>query len=780
MRITIDNLQGGGAVDYTSALDATVAPRVERTINQPSRFTCTLLGGTAGFVVPVTEARVSLTKADGDFLFTGYLTQTPEFEYLGWGESGPVYRYSLLAESDEILLDQKALPDRAPFAARSAGSALKQLIGDLLPERFDTSAVEDLDVLASYQVNPQEKFSYHAGEIAKAARASYRAMNGAIELRPVGTAKYSIEESNANFLPSGLKLSCPVAEVNEATVIGLVEPQAYVRDYFVGDGLSSRFYLSQVPFQQPRRALIDEQFSLLDPTTWKVNGPASAISVGAQALQINGGTGQDGGSTVSFVEQIELGSALELQHGDVSFAGASRGVIGGLYAGNISAAGCLAGFQVTPSGSESRIQALINGSLTGPVVTTIAGHRYVPTTYVYSREVYRSGEVYHSSEHPSGNGLGGSAVGAEVRVVLELQDINPSVPSSIVAPATVLFDEVIASAPGFCTYALVNAADMHCSIAYTYVRHIASAEVRTALPEQGYETRLVESLSDGGECTIVSSTTLDFYPQYVPPLNTLIVASYRGSGRAVAKVANTADIAARKNRADDGVRSMVRRIKAPSARRQADCENAALAILDEAAAPAWLGTYETWSDYLPGEAQDIFPGDAIAVSVASRNAQFEAIVRKVDVELRDPFNDRGLYTIAFANDLAEPLAMEMEASAGAVPLQDLPVQLGSGDVGSYYAANLTNAQITQVSSTTVQIDAGITPANGFGIEVRSGDFGWGPANDRNLLGRFGGRAFTLPRFARTQTYFLRLYDPSSSPPRYSRYAAALHVDYPYA
>lgn len=780
MKITIDNLQGVGGVDYTAALDPTVPPRVERRINRPSRFTCMLLGGTPGFVVPQGGARVAVSKQNGDLLFTGYLTQPAEFEYLGWGGSGPVYRYSLAAESDEILLDQKALPDRAPFIARSAGSALKQLIENLLPGILDTSAVGDLDMLASYPVNPQEKFSYHAGEIAKASRASYRVMNGAIELQPVGMAKYSIDESDPNFLPSGLKLSCPTAELNDATVIGVVEPEAYVRDYFVGDGVSSRFYLSQAPFQQSRRALVDEQFSSFDRTTWKMSDPALAISVGAQALQVNGGTGQDGGSTVAFVEKIELGGALELQHGDVSFTGASQGIIGGLYAGNISASGCLAGFQVTPSGGESRIQALINGSLAGPVMTTSTGHRYVLTTYVYSREVYRSGEMYHSSAHPCGNGLGGNAVAADLRVVLELQDIDPSVPSSMVMPATVLFDDVISNAPGFCTYALVNAADMHCSISYTYVRHIAGAEVRTAFPNEGYETRLVESLADGGECTIVSSTTLDFYPQCLPPLNTLIVASYRGTGRAVAEVANVTDIAARKNGADDGVRSIVRRIKAPTARTQADCESAALAILDEVAGPAWTGTYETWSDYLPGGARDIFPGDGVTVNVRSRNAQFEAIVRGVDIELRDPMNDRGLYTIAFANDLAESLAMEVEASGGTVPLQDLPVRLGLADVGSYYVADLTNAEITEVSSTTVQVNAGMTPANGFGIEVRSGDFGWGPANDRNLLGRFSGRAFTLPRFARTQTYFLRLYDPSSSPPRYSRYAAALHVDYPYA
>jgi hypothetical protein len=63
------------------------------------------------------------------------------------------------------------------------------------------------------------------------------------------------------------------------------------------------------------------------------------------------------------------------------------------------------------------------------------------------------------------------------------------------------------------------------------------------------------------------------------------------------------------------------------------------------------------------------------------------------------------------------------------------------------------------------------------LEVRAHDYGWGAANDRNLLGRFSTQTFSLPRLGRTQNYFLRLYD-NSSPPRYSRYAAALHVDYP--
>jgi hypothetical protein len=81
--------------------------------------------------------------------------------------------------------------------------------------------------------------------------------------------------------------------------------------------------------------------------TWPafVTASGSAVAGGtanvvlAQTLQINGGTAQDGWTSVKFIEQIELGGALELQHGDVSFNGPCTGVLGGLYAGAVSTPG---------------------------------------------------------------------------------------------------------------------------------------------------------------------------------------------------------------------------------------------------------------------------------------------------------------------------------------------------------------------------------------------------------------------------------------------------------
>ena len=53
----------------------------------------------------------------------------------------------------------------------------------------------------------------------------------------------------------------------------------------------------------------------------------------------------------------------------------------------------------------------------------------------------------------------------------------------------------------------------------------------------------------------------------------------------------------------------------------------------------------------------------------------------------------------------------------------------------------------------------------------------GRRRDGNLAGRFTTQTFTLPRLSRVQGYYLRQYD-GSSPAKYSRDSALLHVDYP--
>ena len=166
MKLTIDNFDNRGAVDYSGWVDAGTGARILRRLNRPSEMRCTLLSASPQFVVPVKGARVILARSDGAALFTGYITAAPEYEYLGWGEAGPAYRYSLSAASDELLFDHKVLPERAPFVARTAGEMLRELADDAMPGALDYSEVQALDVVPSYSSDPRKTWSEHAAELA--------------------------------------------------------------------------------------------------------------------------------------------------------------------------------------------------------------------------------------------------------------------------------------------------------------------------------------------------------------------------------------------------------------------------------------------------------------------------------------------------------------------------------------------------------------------------------------------------------------------------------------
>ena len=442
----------------------------------------------------------------------------------------------------------------------------------------------------------------------------------------------------------------------------------------------------------------------------------------------------------------------------------------------MSAASCIAGFRIAASGSNSQIQALINGAAAGATLATTPGNHYALTTRFYSQEIYRQQQIFHSASEPAGSGVGGGFLAANVRFVLEVHEVDPANPGSMVAPSTVLYDGVIAGAPAFCTYALVNSPGLHCSIAFTRFIHAPDTEVRSALPSQNYRTRLVGPLSAGGECNIYSGPTLNFFSQQVPALNELIEVHYRARGRAMARVNNPASIAAQQRGIDDGVRGAVRHLQIPVARTSIDCENAALALLSDGVSHGWIGRYETWSDFLPGAAQDIFPGDAVTVNMPSRSAVFQATVREVEITFNDLAGEHSRYKIQFADDAAKTLSFKFDTAKSTAALNVTPI--ANTAVGSTVLADLTSAQVTQVASTTSDIDAGVLPPSAGGVEVRWSDFGWGPYNDQNLAGRFSTQTFTLPRLSKVQDYFLRQFD-GSTPPKYSRFSAALHIDYPY-
>ena len=780
MNLLIDNLDGLGPQDYTAFVDSSKNPSLVRKLNQPAELKFGLVAGPDGPAVPSIGGRVTLTLSNGNDLFTGYIVQTPTYQYLGWADRGAIYRYEVDALSDVMLMDKKAPPPHPPFVDRSAGSAFEQLTEEALPDWFDVSGVEAGDPIPYYSVNPANNWTASAEEIALSARCSYRDDNGKLYFTPLAENTYALAEDAVKFSPGDLQLQSVDRLVNDLTILGPIETSAHVKDYFVGDGFTTKFYMSQKPFTRSsqvalyNRTILDEIYTELDATHWTATDPLHVITVGNGQLQVAGGTGVDGQTLLSFIEKVELGGATMLEHGDFTFNAASDGVIGGLYAGAASIASCLTGFRVSPAGTNSNIQALIEGSVAGPTLSTQAGHHYVFSTQLYPTEVYRMQQVFHSSLHPSGAARGGAAVACDVRVVLQVHDIDPLNPATQIAPATVLYDDVIKNAPGFCTYALINAGSLQCSVAFTYIWLPADALVRSTLSGENTVTVLVGSLLEGAECQVSTTPALEFYPEYIPAANELIEVTYRGQGHAIARVINSASIAAQQRGGDDGVRGSVREIGMPVPRTSADCEIAALALLDDAV-QGWSGEYQAWSKFLPGEAADIFPGDGLGVNVPSRMASFTGIVREVDMEIADIAGENIRYVMRFV-DAGDP-SLGFAFVTALVKQTQVLTPIDVSEVGTSYLADLTDAEVTNVTSTTVTVDVGFTPVAGGGIEVRYSDEGWGVGYNGNLAGRFANGSFTLTRFARAQTYFLRSYD-GSGPPKYSRYSAALHVDYP--
>ncbi len=579
MNLLIDNNDGLGQQDYTAWVDADHLPKITRRLNRAATMTAWLVAADASFHPPVSGARVLLQRADGFRLFTGYLATALGQQYLGYSHAGAAWRYSLAAVDDSCLLDHNALPVRTPFAFRTAGDAVRTLTNDVLPNGFDLSGVQDVSPVNQFVIVPQKTWTEHVQELATMTRASYRAHDGKLYFEEVGQQSFTISEQSAHFVPEGLVLLQSDQLRNDVTIIGELEPQVYVRDYFLGNGATLGFYLSDTPFSKSTVTVFQEDYtsSSLDPTLWSVTDPSGKVSVSGGQLHISGGP-----ATVSFVEPLELAGGLMMQHGQVGFNAASSGTFGAIYNGPAGDPNCIAGFAISPNGGNCYIQGLINGGRVGPALPTVPGHLYGFTTQLICNEAHRVHQTYLSSTHPAGGGRGGDSVSAAMRVVLAVHDVDPNNPGTLAAPATVLYDNVLPAPPGFATYALVNGPNLHVSVSFTRLQQVVDAEVRSLIPGGQFHTRLTGNFADGGECYVTSSGELRFYPPYPPQPDEQVVVAYRSSAPAMARVQDTNSIAAHRHGSDNGRRSYVRRLKLPLAPTSIDCENAAVALLDDA------------------------------------------------------------------------------------------------------------------------------------------------------------------------------------------------------
>ena len=760
--------------DYTAALDAIRPLTIERKLNEPS--TCMLwltLPKNGSMATPARNQPISITGDDGTLYFTGYIAASPLPEYAGLGMEGPLYRISIQALSDEVLLDQLLMPPSTGTTGGTAGALMTDLVSRTGSTALSTHSLSLGAPMSNFVPIPGAPFSKSAGQLASAARASYRAVNGRLTLSPVQSTIHVLNESDGSLNLADLAFTSSVHRslANDVTVCGEHEPVAYVTEYFLGDGITTQYYLSAEPYfpATSKTTIIRELFigPEIDERVWGNTGGPGYLALGAGGLAMNGGNGFDGQTVLSWLNPVEMGGTLLLEAVGVTLSPGSSGVLAGFFTGGEDAAGCTAGFQVTAQQGTGAValQPLIQGTPAGTAYAVNPANQYTLRVRVHCPECERALAVYRSFGDSGPITAGGEWNLSPGRVQLEVQ----AYVNGVGAMPVTLYDGAIANVPGSCTVVAASSLNLIGSMRALNLSNLGSGWVVSTPPSGGTYTRRVGSTAEAAECYLDRSGKLVFYTGFAPVAGEQIAVTYRSIGRAVGRAVNAASQQELAQAGSPAVATWIGSVTNPPARCSADCRNAATVIEQAAAGVSalWSGTYKGVRNSF---ASDVWPGDALLLNAPSTDLNAQVVVRTVKVSYRASYPDLVDYAIAFANDWADDLAIKTSATVPADAWLPAPI-------APTVLANLTNLAVTSLNGSTVQINTGLTPPLGGGFEIRRRDFAFMPGEDPGLVARTALPNMTFARESANDRFYIRMFD-GATPPNYSEFSTAVFINLP--
>jgi hypothetical protein len=789
MKISINNS------DYTAALDAAHPLTIERKLNEPSTCLVWLTLPTNGLLpVPLRNQGLMVTGDDGTVYFTGYLAVSPLPEYAGLGLTGPLYRLALQAVSDEILLDTQLLPPSAGTTGQTVGELVTGLVMRTGSTSLRTTGLSLGTAVSQFVPEPGAKWSKLAGQAATQGRAAYRAVNGALSLSQVGTVVHSLNEANGSLELASLTLTNTVerALANDVTVCGAEEPVAYVTEYFLGDGTTTAFPLSEIPFFGPasREKIIWELFqeASIDLRNWSYSGHDGYYSITGDGLTINGGTGVDGQAALVWNDAVEAAGTLLLEAVGVSLSPGSTGIVAAVYSSlAVLAADCVAGFQVSSAAGTGvvSIAPLIQGAVSGPAYvlnsTGSSTTQYTLRMRLFCPEVERITQAYRVVGDTGLVEFGGGGVVASGRVLMEVQEFVDGVGETPV----VLYDGAAGFIPGSYTVAAASSVNLIGTIRSFFLKGLGTGWVASIPPGRamtGGQTQRVGTLADGSVCHLTSTGSLTFYSGNAPALGEIIAVNYRTVGRAVGRAVNSASQTALAAAGSPATAVWTGTVTEPKGRSSLDCRNAAMALVTAASSvsAAWSGTYRSSNVALNvgsgGSGVDVWPGDALLLDSASLGLDVQVVVRQVILQYAASRPDLVQYAIEFSNDWANNLSVKTSKT---VPVDAwLPAA-----VSPTYLANLDGLTVTAITPTAVSVTTNVTPPAGGGFEVRRRDFAFQPGQDPDLVIRSTVSTFDIPRASAADRFYVRMYDGTSvesGGPNYSEFSVGLFVNLPLA
>lgn len=768
MKITIQEQ------DYTAALDAARPLTIERKLNEPSVCQFWLgLAANDSLAAPLRFQSVAVTGDDGTAYFTGYIAVTPLPEYTGLGLAGPRYRTAIQAISDEILLDQLPMPPSVGTVGESAGGLLTSLVVHSGSTALATQGLSLNTQVGSFEPERGANWSKSAGKIATMARASYRALGGALSLASVQSTVHPLNETDGSLTLANLSLTAGVkrAMANDVTVCGESEPVAYVTEFFLGDGVTTQFNLGEEPYfpATSRTTVINELFNepRINQALWGLSGGAGYLTLGPNGLAMNGGNGVDGETMLTWLDPVEMGGTLLLEAVGVTIAAGSTGILAGFFTGLENAAGCTAGFQATAQQGTGAVtlQPMVLGAAVGTTFALNAANQYSLRVRVHCPECQRARGAYYSFGDDGPIAAGGDWVLAAGEIQMEIQEFANGVGAT---PVT-LYSGMVQNLPGACMAVAASSINLTGTMRALHLTNLGSGWVVSTPPNGGPYTRRVGTTAESAECHVERTGKLVFYNGCAPVAGEQVAVSYRTIGRAVGRAVNEASQQALAQAGSPSVAAWIGTVSNPPARSSADCRNAAQALEQAAACVSalWSGMYKgTRVDFTA----DVWPGDALLVNAPSSNLNAEVVVRSVKVSYTASCPDRVDYDIAFANDWADDLAIK---TSGTVPADTwLPAA-----VAPTVLVNLGGLTVTTLNGNTVTVNTGIAPPSGGGFEIRRCDFAFMAGEDPTLVMRGSQQNLTFSRVSASDRFYIRMYD-GSTPPNYSEFSTAVFINLP--
>jgi hypothetical protein len=767
MKITI------GGEDYTSALDAVRPLTIERKLNEPSvcQLWITLPANTS--VALVRNQAIQVSGDDGTCYFTGYIVATPMPEYAGLGMQCPRYRFAIQAISDECLLDQVGMVATRGSMSGDAGPLLASLAAKTGSSALSTQGLSLASPVSSVILEPGASFSSSAALVANQSRSAYRALNGTLSLSAMPGTIHSLNETDGSLLLENLALTAGTkrALANDITVCGQHEPTACVNEYFLGDGITTQFNLSADPFSPPsaKATIIRELFNegAIDSRSWSNSGAQGYFSLGAGGLVMQGGTGRDGETELTWMDSVEMGGTILIEATGVTLANGSTGVLAGFFSGSQTAAACIAGFQVSArqgTGAVS-LQPLVQGSASGTAYAINPANQYALRIRIHCPECQRGLAVYRSCGDSGAITSGGQWNTAPGKLQFEIQEYVNGVAGM---PVT-LYDGQTGTLPGTCMVVAADSVNLYGSMRALNLESLGSGWVVTTAPNGSPATRRVGTAAQSAECGVGRDGKLVFYPGFAPPAGTQIAVTYRAVGRSVGRAVNSASQQAQAGLPP--VSCWVGTVTSPPPRSSQDCRNAA-SILEQAAASVsalWNGTYQCTREGLDS---DVWPGDALDLNAPSAALNAQVVVRSVKLSYSASYPDLIDYAISFANDWVNDLAIKTSATVPADAWLPAPVS-------PTYAPNLNGLTVTAINGNELTINTGTTAPTGGGFEIRRRDNCFMPGTDSDLVMRSSQPTMTFPRVSASDRYYIRMFD-GSTPPNYSEFSTAVIFNTPLA